>query len=141
MNIRQSFVNNAKNYFSFLTNDYNFTFIAPKSNSSLDPIRFEKSPIYIEIGWYKGEIDIIIGISSKTAILQPYKSRIFYLPEIALHLDSKALQRAPRFPNYITKEKEMIADLAYESELMKKYCSEILNGDIKILEEIALKRS
>ncbi len=103
-------------------------------------MRYENLPLYVEIGWYKGEIDIIVGYSGETAILRPYKSRIFYLPEIALHLDSQALQRAPRFPNYITAEEDMILAVAYGAEIMEKYCPQILKGDIRVLEEISLKR-
>ncbi len=37
----------------------------------------------IEISWYKGEMDAIVGYSGETVILWPYKSRIFSLSEIA----------------------------------------------------------
>ncbi len=140
MNIRKRFISTARSYFSFLTHDYDFTLILPKSDSSLESMRYENLPLYVEIGWYKGEIDIIVGYSGETAILRPYKSRIFYLPEIALHLDSQALQRAPRFPNYITAEEDMILAVAYGAEIMEKYCPQILKGDIRVLEEISLKR-
>lgn len=140
MSLRQRFIDTATSDFSFLADVYEFTLILPKSDSSLESLRYENLPLYIEISWYKGEIDVIVGYSGETAILRPYKSRIFYLPEIALHHDSQALQGAPCFPNYIIEENEMIAAIAYWAKIMKKYCPGILRGDINVLENIALKR-
>ena len=53
---------------------------------------------------------------------------------------SRALDGAPRFPNYIIEENEIQTATAYWSQIMSTYCSEILSGDINTLEEIALKR-
>ncbi len=140
MSLRQRFINTAKSDFAFLSDVYGFSLILPASDSSLESIRYDNFPLYIEIGWYKGEIDVIVGYSGETAILRPYKSRIFNLSEIALHSDSQALQDAPRFPNYITAEKDMIAALACWANILKKYGPPILRGDIRLLEEISLNR-
>lgn len=140
MNLRQRFIHSAKNEFSFLTDGYAFALSLPESESSLEPLRYENLPLYVEISWYKGELDVIVGYSGETPILRPYKSRIFSLSEIALHLDSHSLEGAPRFPNYITREKEIIAAIAYWAQIMKTTCSDILSGDIRTLEQIAIKR-
>ena len=140
MRLRQLFINTAKNEFSFLTETCGFTLSLPESDSSLEPLRYDNFPLYVEISWYKGELGVIVGYSGETPILRPYQSRIFPLPEIALHLDSLALLGAPRFPNYITEENEILTAVAYWAQIMKSYCSPIFNGNVKVLEEIALKR-
>ena len=141
MSLRRHFINAVKSDFFFLAKAYDFTLVLPESDSSLESLRYENLPLFIEIGWYKGELDIIVGYSGETPILRPYLSRIFTLSEIALHLDSRALQEAPSFPNYITGESEISRAVAYWARIMKTYCSEILSGDIHILEEIALRRT
>ncbi|MDJ0987585.1 MAG: hypothetical protein QNJ26_18745 [Desulfobacterales bacterium] len=141
MNLRQQFINAAQKDFSFLADEYGFSYTPPESDSSLESLRYEKLPLYVEISWYKGEMDVIVGYAGETAILRPYKSRIFLLTEIALHRDSSALKDAPRFPNYITTENEILTAVAYWSQTLKKYGPELLNGDISLLEDIATKRS
>ena len=86
-------------------------------------------------------MDVIVGYGGETASLRPYQSRIFSLAEIARHLDPVALKDAPRFPNHITTEKEIITAIAYGSRTLKKYGPDLLSGDITVLEDIALLRS
>lgn len=140
MSARKHFINTAKKEFSFLTDTYGFALSLPESDSSLEPLRYDNLPLYTEISWYKGELGVIVGYTGETPILRPYQSRIFSLAEIALHLDSHSLADAPRFPNYITAENEILTAIAYWSQIMKRYCSAILGGNITVLEEIALKR-
>lgn len=140
MSLRQRFINTVKNEFYFLMDTYGFALTLPKTDSSLEPLRYENLPLYVEISWYKGELDAIVGYSGETPILRPYHSRIFSLSEISLHLDSHSLAGAPRFPNYITEENELQTAIAYWAQIMKAYCSDILSGDINTLEQIALMR-
>jgi hypothetical protein len=49
MSLRHRFINTAKNEFSFLMDTYGFTLSLPESDSSLEPLRFENLPLYIEI--------------------------------------------------------------------------------------------
>ncbi|MGD8666438.1 MAG: hypothetical protein PVI58_10600, partial [Desulfobacterales bacterium] len=140
MSLRQRFIDATQKAFSFLTETYGFTLSLPETDSSLESLRYENLPLYVEISWYKGELDVIVGYAGETPILRPYKSRIFLLSEIALHLDSRSLESAPRFPDYITGENDVRTALAYWSQIMKTSCPEILSGNINTLEQIALKR-
>ena len=140
MSLRQRFIHTAKNEFSFIADTYGFALSLPESDSSLESLRYEKLPLWVEISWYKGELEVIVGYSGETPILRPFKSRIFPLAEIALHLDPRSLEGAPRFPNYVTAENEIVTAVAYWAKIMKTTCSEILRGDIKPLEQIVLKR-
>lgn len=140
MSLREHFINTAKKEFSFLADTYGFALSLPESDSSLEPLRYDNYPFYAEISWYKGELGVIVGYSGETPILRPFKSRIFSVAEIALHLDSRSLAGAPRFPNYITEKNEIRIAIDYWSQIMKTYCSEVLGGDIDTLEQIALKR-
>ena len=69
------------------------------------------------------------------------KNQISSLTEIALHQDSGAFKDAPRFPNYITTENDILTAISYGSRTLKKYGPDLRSGDMSLLEDIATKRS
>jgi hypothetical protein len=126
--------------FAFLVDKYGFQLTSGERRSSLDSITYEKKPVIIEFGWYKGEIDINIRVDVENEIFRPYRSRTFDLSRIALRQDKNAYRNAPRFPNYITTLMEAETWLQFEACIMKRFCKPILRGDIHILEEITKER-
>lgn len=126
--------------FAFLVDQYGFQLTSGPRQSSLDAIRYEKKPLLIEFGWYKGEIDIIFHVDLENEVFRPYISRIFALSEIARRHDRDAYRNAPRFPNYITTRDEAETAVQFEAHVMRKYCKLVLRGDISFLEEITHER-
>ncbi len=48
MSLRQCFIDAAKKEFSFLTDAYGFALSLPETESSLEPLRYENIPLYVE---------------------------------------------------------------------------------------------
>ena len=63
--------------FAFLVDKYGFQLMSGERRSSLDSITYEKKPVIIEFGWYKGEIDINLRVDVENEIFRPYRSRTF----------------------------------------------------------------
>jgi hypothetical protein len=49
MSLRQQFINVAQKGFSFLEDEYGFSYTPPESDSSIESLRYEKLPLYVEI--------------------------------------------------------------------------------------------
>lgn len=122
--------------FAFLVDKHGFQLVSGQRQGSLDSITYEKNPILIEFGWYKGEIDINFRVDLENAIFRPYRSRTFALSKIALWRDKSAYRNAPRFPNYITTLADAETWLQFEAAVMKRFCEPILHGDLGILEAL-----
>jgi hypothetical protein len=125
--------------FVFLVDEYGFQLTSGPRQSSLDSITYEKEPIFIDFGWYKGEIDISVRVDLENEVFRPYRSRTFALHKIALWQDQDAYRDAPSFPDYITTPGEADACLQFEAGIMKRFCGPILQGDIGILEKMTQK--
>jgi hypothetical protein len=117
-----SFANVTKRLFAFLVKEYGFQLVSKDCRSSLDSITYEKKPLTIELGWYKGEIDISFHVDLENDIFRPYISRTFMLSEIALRQDKDAYRDAPSFPDYITTLAQAKAMLKFTAGIMKKHC-------------------
>ena len=139
MTTRSQFVDDVVAAFSYLTEDFGFQCILPQSESTLESIHFEKPPVYVDVGWYKGEVDVRIGSTITTAVLRPYRPKSFELWQIVAHLDPHAFSTTPDLPRIAQTTQDARAYLDYYSRLMKKHCTEILRGDLKILEDITKK--
>jgi len=126
--------------FAFLVDQYGFQLTSGPGQSSLDSIRYEKKPLVLEFGWYKGEIDSAFHVDLENEVFRPYVSRTFYLGEIARRQDKNAYRNGPKFPNYITTRQEAQTAIQFEAHVMKKCCKSILQGDLSLLEEITKER-
>jgi len=117
-----------------------FNWYRGRAKARWTPVTYEKKPILIEFGWYKGEIDIHFRVDLENEIFRPYRSRTFALSKVALWRDKNAYCNAPKFPNYITTLSEAETWLQFEAAVMKKFCEPILHGDLGILEAITQGR-
>lgn len=127
--------------FAFLVDQYGFQLVCGPRQSSLDSIRYEKKPLAVEVGWYKGEIDIAFDVDLENEIFRPYVSRTFHLSELARRQDRTAYRNGPRFPNYITTRQEAQTAIQFEAHVMRKCCKSILQGDLSLLEQITRERA
>jgi len=109
--------------FAFLVKEYGFQLTSKEPRSSLDSVAYEKKPVTIELGWYKGEIDISFHVDLENEIFRPYISRTFGVSEIALRQDRDAYRDAPRFPDYVTTGAQAEAALNYGAEIMPRSCA------------------
>jgi hypothetical protein len=125
--------------FGFLTSELGFRSIVPSSESSLEPVRFEKSPFIVEVYWGKGEVDVGIRVTIDTSILRPYRRKSFDEGEIARHLKPDIFRVPRAVPLRGTSLEKALADVRFYAGLMKEYCRDILRGDTKVLEEILQK--
>jgi hypothetical protein len=121
-------------HFDFLINDFGFAL-----TSDDDPIRYDAATLYVEIWSSKGEIDLIFGVKVDTDTIRPYVSHMFSLDEIVRYYKTGPF---PGFASFspipgISEEQRF---LIYLATLTKKYCGDILRGDITALERLSLNR-
>ena len=140
MSPQPTFIDHVLEHFAFLTDEFGFALRAPSLREALGMVHYERPPVTVDIGWYKGEVSVVVTAMAHTTILRPGRSKAFSLEEIAGHLDATALKEAPQFPGHITKVEEADRRLAFDASLLRKYGADILQGDLKILEAISLKR-
>jgi hypothetical protein len=127
--------------FAFLVDQYGFQLVSDQRHNSLDSIRYEKKPLVIELGWYKGEIDIAFYVDLENDVFRPYVSRAFQLSELARRQDGTAHRNGPKFPNYITTLQEAQTAVQFEAHVMRKCCKSVLQGDLSLLEQITRERT
>ena len=127
-------------HFEFLVAEFGYVLRLP-SDEPLGMVHYEKLPVTIDIGWYKGEVSVLITVTVNTAMLRPGKSKQFYLDEIVGYLDKSAFKDIPKFPGYVTTDPQADEMLAFEARLLKTYGESFLRGDLKVLETIAQKRN
>ncbi len=142
-----SFSNEVANAFGFLVSDYGFRFVDRPDFPAGELIEYEKEPVTIGVGWYKGEIEINFSVALEFAaahhIFRPYLSRTFQLREIALRQNSDAFASwATRkdLGGFITRAEQAAPYLAACATIMRQYCVPVLMGDLTLLEEITMER-
>lgn len=133
---KMSFLDQVKEYFGFLETDHAFKAVVTDAHS----VEYRSDALYVLIGWYKGEVDIDLYVQKDTSVLRPGQTKMFRLFEVVRRKDKHALERAPKFPNYITTDEDCAVMLKFSSKLMRHYCADILNGDIQFLEVMANPR-
>ena len=136
MSSQRHFFSDAREAFDFLVSELGFRVIEPKTDSSLESVRFEKAPLSVEVGWYKGEVDVGLHVAIDTTILRPYRRKRFGLSEVLVHLQPGIFQTIPRLPESSTTLADARVYLACFAKLMRAHCAEILRGDLKTLEQI-----
>jgi hypothetical protein len=141
MNDMEGFFDAVTRSFAFLVDQYGFQLLSGPRHNSPESIRYEKKPLVIEVGWYKGEIDIAFYVDLENDVFRPYVSRTFHLSELARRQDKTAYRNGPRFPNYITTRQEAQSAIQFEARVMRKCCKSVLQGDLRLLEEITRERT
>jgi hypothetical protein len=123
-----------RTHFDFLINDFGFAL-----TSAEDPIRYDAATLYVEVWWDKGQIDLIVGVKIDTEIIRPFVSHRFSIDEIVRYYKTGPF---PTFGSFapmpgVTEEKRFVIYLAV---LTKKYCGDILRGDMTALERLSRNR-
>ncbi|MBI5572091.1 MAG: hypothetical protein HY914_19260 [Desulfomonile tiedjei] len=126
--------------YQFLVRDYDFQLVIPEWNSGLESIVFKGAAYDIEIGWYKGEIDILFRVTLENAVFRPHISRQFSLSEMLLAIDDEAWNDPPELPRWVVSSEDAAAVLRYYAKLMKKHCAGVLKGDLAVFETLTAKR-
>jgi len=124
----------AQRHFDFLIRDFGLA-----RTSDNDPVRYDSATLYVEIWSDKGEIDLIFGVKIDTETLRPYVSHMFSISEIVGYYKTGPF---PAFESFsaapeLDKEERF---LIYLATLTKKYCGDILRGDLTPLERLSQNR-
>ena len=125
------FETSARLHFDFLIDDFGFAL-----TSSTNPVRYDAGRVYVEVWSSQGEIDLNFGVKVDTDILRPYVTHRFSLAQVVRYYKRGPfpdLQSFPAPPGW-TEEERSLMHLAL---LTKKYCGDILRGDITPLERIS----
>ena len=130
------FLKDAEQSFDFLVRDFGYKCIMPPGKSTLEGLRFEKPPVYVETGWYKGEVDVTIGVTVDTTILRPYRTKRFPLWHVACHIDPAVKNESLPIKSFVTTNADAKLVLDHYAKMMKRLCGDILRGDLAILESI-----
>ena len=141
MSSRAVFYEGVLSAFGFLTSELGFLSVVPNSESTLESVCFEKSPLFVEVGWYKGEVDVSIRVTIDTSILRPYRRKSFGVAEIAKYLKQDVFRAPAALPVSAISTDQALVCVQFYAALMKEYCQDILRGDIKTLEEIVQKEA
>jgi hypothetical protein len=123
-----------RKHFDFLINDFGFAL-----TSAENPVRYHAGRLYVEIWWDKGQIDLVVGVKVDTEVIRPYVSHRFSIAEIVRYYKSGPFPTLDSFclTPEVTREERCVIYLAV---LTKKYCGNILRGDITPLERLSQNR-
>jgi len=121
-------------HFDFLIRDFGFT-----RTSDKDPLRYDTATLYVELWSGKGDIDLIFGVKIDTETIRPYVSHVFGIAEIVRYYKTGPFPAFESFSGVPELDKEE-RFLIYLSTLTKKYCGDILRGDLTALERLSQNR-
>jgi len=134
--------------FDFLPRDFGFAWVDRSDFKVGEFAEYRKDPLTVTIGWYKGEIDVNFAIAldyvTSHAVFRPYLSRTFALYEIATRQNPAAyadLSARMKGHGYVTNLEVARVYLEEATRIVKRFCTPILQGDYRLLEEITLARS
>ena len=122
-------------HFDFLVRDFGFAL----TSSGEDAVRYDATTLYVAIGSGKGEIDLHFGVKIDTDTIRPYVSHLFSIAEVVRYYKTgpfPVLSTVPAMPGTSDEQRHVI----HLAALTKKYCGEILRGDLTALERLSLNR-
>jgi len=142
-----SFSSEVASAFGFLVTDHGFRFVDCPGYRAGERVEFQKNPLTIGFGWYKGEVDVDFSLALEYAsnhkIFRPYLSRTFQLREVAVRQNPDAFASwATRkdLGGFVTRAEQAAPYLRACAEIMRQYCIPILDGDLSQLEKITMER-
>jgi hypothetical protein len=138
MSMSQQFIEFATQDFNFLVKDFGFA--VTNRDEQWSTILFAKEALVIDIGWYKGEVDVVFRILLENSVFRPYISRDFGLGEVVSRINPNAFKERPLLPRRALTAEDARQFLQYEAMLTQKFCLPILEGDFAVLEWIARER-
>ena len=125
-----AFATSVRRHFDFLIDDFGF---APASDDS--GVRYDADKLYVLIGQGQGEIDLAFVVKVDTEAIRPYMSHMFSLDRVVRYFKDGPFPVFASFPAVpgVTEEERY---LVYLAALTKRYCKDILRGDITPLERL-----
>jgi hypothetical protein len=128
------FEKTVRTHFDFLIHEFGFTL-----TSDDDGVRYDAPTLYVGLGSSKGEIDLILGVKVDTDTIRPYASHVFGIDEIVRYYKTGPFPVFASFPAIpgVSEEERFVIYLA---TLARKYCGEILRGDLTVLERLSVNR-
>ena len=128
------FSESARTHFDFLISEHGFT-----RTSDDGPVRYDIGHLYVEIWSGPGEIDLHFGVKVDTDVIRPYLSHRFSLNEVIRYYKTGPFPTFESYPR-VQGVSERERYLMYLATLTKKYCADILRGDITVFERLSLNR-
>lgn len=139
----QCFIDYARKDFDFLVKDFGFS-ATTRGSGALESVVFTKAFLELELGWYKGEVDVSFNVLLENSVFRPYISRRFNLGEVVHHIDphaiTKTLSERPPLPRWALTPEDAECCLQYAAMLIQKFCPPILQGELSALESITWAR-
>jgi hypothetical protein len=129
------FGESVRTHFDFLISDFGFALTSSGNGGT----RYDAATLYVAIGSSKGEIDLIFGVKVDTETIRPYVSHIFSLDEVVRYYKTGPFPVFGSFsaiPGIGDEQRYVI----YLATLTKKYCGDILRGDLTALERLSVNR-
>jgi hypothetical protein len=119
--------------FDFLISEYGF-------QSHPKALGYIKNELEIEFYHGKGEIEIVLFVRRDDETFKPYISRLFDLLDIVNRLVPGKMEYPDHLPDYFTEMSDVDEFLKFCADQTKSHCSNILEGDLSVLESIHMKR-
>lgn len=116
-------------HFDFLNTEYNFS---RTDNQSWPEVHYERDSIYVDVGFEKGRLLVMLGTTSESAVLKPYVSRYFDLHRIVLAQDKNG------FSDYPGEGADANTTAVYLAAKLKRYADSILRGEISLFEKMVI---
>ncbi|MBM3290256.1 MAG: hypothetical protein FJY92_08910 [Candidatus Hydrogenedentes bacterium] len=121
-------------HFRFLIEDYPFALTSGDA-----PVRYDSPPVYIEIWAGSGDTDLLFGAKVDTEIMRPYMPHVFSIAEVVRYYKSGPFPRFDAFPE-TPGVSGVERYVMYLVMLTKRYCREVLAGDVRALEALSRDR-
>ncbi len=121
-------------HFDFLIHDFGFNVTAGDES-----VRYDLAPVYVGISRGKGEIDVLFRVKVDTETIRPYLTHVFSLDQVVRYYKKGPFPTFASFPAVpgIGGEQRY---LMYLAALTKKYCGDLLRGDITAFERLSRSR-
>ncbi|HMK34816.1 MAG TPA: hypothetical protein VK463_07110 [Desulfomonilaceae bacterium] len=140
MTEKDRFLESVREIYNFLVKDYGFHLMIPEWRTGLETIIFQGPGYDIEIGWHKGQIDILFRVKLENSLFRPYISREFSFRETILFFSATAFNDPPLMPPWTITSADAVPVLRYYAELIDKHCDSVLRGDLEVFETLTKKR-
>ena len=131
----REFGESVRAHFEFLISDFGFALTLSDDNEA----RYDAAALYVAIWSSKREVDLFFGVKVDTETIRPYVSHMFSLDEVVRYYKTGPFPVFGSFaaiPGISEEERYVI----YLATLTKKYCGDVLRGDITALERLSRNR-
>ena len=134
-----------RKHFDFLVQRYGFMRggkpeILPELGDSTASVRYDGPHLFLWIHLDKNEVVVTLFVKIHTSILRPAGRRSFSLDEILRLVAPESLSSLPASETPWSAPRNYEALLKFYAEALPKYCDALLRMDLKLIEEVCLRR-